>query len=232
LIEGRGLGDTCISPDGSRVSYTGFANNKSVTLLIPVAGGIPAQICQDCIPVGFSSDGSVLLTHQGYLGGGRARAVAIRIPGGDAKDFLADPKYSLWSAFFSWDDRWVAFKIVPEEPRGKMMIAPVRNGVPAGESEWVSVTDGTYADDKPQFSPDGNTLYFTSARDGHLCFWAQHLDRTTKRPSGGPFVVQHFHNPLWRIMDNRYSEVLWLARDKIVTNFREVHGDIWMMKLD
>ena len=49
---------------------------------------------------------------------------------------------------------------------------------------------------------------------------------------GGPFVVQHFHNPLWRIMDNRYSEVLWLARDKIVTNFREVHGDIWMMKLD
>jgi Tol biopolymer transport system component len=232
LIEGRGLWQTSISPDGSRVAYVGPVSNKSVTLLIAVAGGIPAQLCQDCMPRGFSSDGSVLLMQQGYAGGGRARAVAIRIPGGQAKEFLADPKYSLWHAFFSWDDRWVTFKIVPEEPRGRIMIAPVRNGVPAVESEWVSVTDGKYADDKPQFSPDGNTLYFTSERDGHLCIWAQHLEKITKRPSGAPFVVQHFHNPSWRIMDNRREAQLWVARDKIVTNFQEYHGDIWMMKLD
>jgi len=113
------------------------------------------------------------------------------------------------------------------------MIAPVRNGVPAGQSEWVSITDGKYADDKPQLSPDGNTLYFTSERDGYLCIWAQHLDRSTKRPINAPFVVQHFHNAQWRILDsNRYQTELWVARDKIVTNFRETHSDIWMMKLD
>ena len=38
LIEGSGL--TSISPDGSRVAYTGFANDKLVTLLIPVAGQV------------------------------------------------------------------------------------------------------------------------------------------------------------------------------------------------
>ena len=109
-----------------------------------------------------------------------------------------------------------AFSRGREDPLGKLMIAPVRNGVPAGESEWVSVTDGKYTDDKPQFSPDGNTLYFTSTRDGHLCIWAQHLDKTTKRPSGAPFVVQHFHNAQWTI--NPHFQELWVARDKIVTN--------------
>ena len=232
LVEGPGLEQTSISPDGSRVAYVRSVNNRSVTLLIPVAGGIPSELCQDCMPRGFSSDGSVLLTQQGYVGGGPGRAVAIRIPGGEAKEFLADPKYSLWHEFFSWDDRWVAFKIVPEEPLGKMMIAPVRNGVPADESEWVSVTDGNYSDDKPQFSPDGNTLYFTSERDGHLCVWAQHLDRSTKHPSGRPFVVQHFHNPEWMSRGVRYESQLWVAKDKFVTNFNEFHGDIWMMKLD
>jgi hypothetical protein len=113
------------------------------------------------------------------------------------------------------------------------MIAPVRNGAPAPEAEWISVTDGRFADDKPQFSPDGNTLYFTSTRDNHLCIWAQHLDRITKHPVGAPFVVQHFHNAQsWRIMDILHTVQLWVARDKLVTNFWEFHGDIWMTKLD
>jgi Tol biopolymer transport system component/DNA-binding winged helix-turn-helix (wHTH) protein len=238
LIRGPLLGWASISPDGSRVAYQQDVSrgvggiNRSVTFLIQVAGGNPAQLCQDCDPRGFSSDGLLLLTQQGYLWNGRARAVAVRIPGGQAQDFLADESYQLWHAFFSWDDRWVSFKIVPEEPRGKLMIAPVRNGVPAGKPEWVSVTDGKYADDKPQFSPDGNTLYFTSERDGHVCIWAQHLDRKTKRPSGAPFVVQHFHNAQWRIIENRSQADLGVASDKIVTNFREAHGDVWMVKLD
>jgi eukaryotic-like serine/threonine-protein kinase len=237
LTHGPLLEWTSISPDGSRVAYSqavsgGVVIDREVTFIISVAGGTPTQLCHDCDPRGFSSDGSILLTGQGYLENGHARAVTVRIPGGEAKDFLADEKYPLWHPFFSWDDRWVSFKTVPEEPRAKLMIAPVRNGVAASEPEWVSVTDGKYADDKPQFSPDGNTLYFTSLRDGHLCIWAQRLDRTTKHPIGAPFVVQHFHDAQWRILDNRAHVELWVARDKIVTNFRDNHGDVWMMKLD
>ena len=227
LIEGPYLGETSISPDGSRVAYS---EGDVTTFLIPVAGGSPTQLCEYCTPRGYSSDGSLLLTQKVNLASGHARAVTVRIPGGEAREFLADQKYPLWHPFFSWDDRWVSFKTVPEEPRARLMIAPVRNGVPAGQSEWVSITDGKNADDKPQLSPDGNTLYFTSERDGHLCIWAQHLDRSTKRPINAPFVVQHFHNAQWRIY--RYHTELSVARDKIVTNFREDHSDIWMMKLD
>ena len=233
LTHGPLLEWTSISPDGTRVAYSqavsgGVVIDREVTFIISVAGGTPTQLCRDCAPGGFSSDGSILLTQQGYLENGHARAVTVRIPGGEAKGFLADEKYPLWHPFFSWDDRWVSFKIVPEEPRAKLMIAPVRNGVAARESEWVSVTDGKNADDKPQLSPDGNTLYFTSERDGHLCIWAQHLDRITKRPIGAPFVVQHFHNAQW----SRFHTELWVASDKIVTSFRDNHSDIWMMKLD
>ena len=46
---------------------------------------------------------------------------------------------------------------------------------------------------KPQLFPDGNTMYFTSNRDGFMCMWAMRLDPKTKRPLGAPFPIQHFH---------------------------------------
>jgi Tol biopolymer transport system component len=55
------------------------------------------------------------------------------------------------------------------------------------------LTSGEYRDDKPQLSPDGNTMYFTSNRDGFICVWALRLDPKTKRPLGAPFAIQHFH---------------------------------------
>src|SRR6185437_9364045 len=173
LVAGLGLGETSISPDGSNVAYWQTVNDKLLTFVLPVSKGTPVKVCEYCFARGFSSNGSVLLTQQGFVGGKRARIVAVQIPSGKQNDFLADPTADLWHAFFSWDDHWVCFKRVREEPRAALMIAPVRNGAPAPEAEWISVTDGRFADDKPQFSPDGNTLYFTSTRDNHLCIWAQ-----------------------------------------------------------
>ena len=70
----------------------------------------------------------------------------------------------------------------------------VRNGAAADKSEWIAVTDGAYDDDKPQFSADGNNLYFTSDRDGYLCIWAVRLNPATRHPEGAPFAIRHFHN--------------------------------------
>jgi eukaryotic-like serine/threonine-protein kinase len=222
-----------ISPDGSAVAYLSFLNAQEATYLIPAAGGTPVKLCEDCFAKGFSADGSVLLTQQGW-NEKRSRIVAVRTRGAEASNFLANSEYHLYGGFFSWDDRWVAFKMVLEEPLAKLMIAPVRNGVPGDQSQWISITDGKNADSKSQFSPDGNTLYFNSLRDGHLCIWAQRLDRTTKHPTGEPFAIQHFHNAQsWTSTSymQRFTE-LSVARDKIVTNLRERHGDIWMMKVD
>jgi hypothetical protein len=115
----------------------------------------------------------------------------------------------------------------------QITIAPVRGGSAAGETEWIAVTDGRYWDDKPQFSADGNTLYFTSARDGYLCIWAQRLDPATKHPLGPPFAFEHFHNSAGRSGKyNQNGSDLSVARDKIMINLPQMNtGDIWMAQM-
>jgi hypothetical protein len=120
---------------------------------------------------------------------------------------------------------------------GQILIAPVRNGAAGNEAEWIAVTNGLQNDDKPQFSPAGNMLYFTSNRDGRLCVWGLRLNHATKRPEGAPFAIRHFHNAMgWYSMFynpfNSMGTSLSVGRGKIVTNLVEPHGDIWLVQVD
>ena len=71
-----------------------------------------------------------------------------------AKRFLSHAKWALFHAFFPWDDEWLVFKRMIDLSHGPILIAPVRNGAPGNEAEWIAVTDGRQNDDKPQFSPE------------------------------------------------------------------------------
>ena len=44
------------------------------------------------------------------------------------------------------------------------------------------------------WSPRREFLYFWSDRDGSPCLWAQRLEPGTKRPTGVPLGIQHFHS--------------------------------------
>jgi len=147
---------------------------------------------------------------------------------------LSYPGMAVVHAFFSWDDRWVVFRKLSFDkvPIAQILIAPVRNGSAAGEAEWIAVTDGKHGDDKPQFSADGNTVYFTSTRNGYLCIWAQRLDPVTKHPVGSPFAYEHFHSSAGRAaVLNQQRADLSVARDKILINLPQVHSEIWMTEL-
>jgi hypothetical protein len=130
----------------------------------------------------------------------------------------------------------VVFKKELDELKTQIMIAPVRDGVAGKEAEWIAVTDGQYDDDKPQFSPDGNTVYFLSAaRDGYLCIWSQRLDPVTKRPVGVPIGYEHFHSLAQRER-SPYSHDIWssnltVARDKMMVNLPQFGGEIWMTQI-
>ena len=54
----------------------------------------------------------------------------------------------------------------------RLLIAPLRSGV----AEWIPLTDGKTYDVLPELSPNGQYVYFQSARDGFRCIWAQRLD--------------------------------------------------------
>jgi Tol biopolymer transport system component/DNA-binding winged helix-turn-helix (wHTH) protein len=243
-VPGGGYGAS-ISPDGSRVIFerdckegTWPHDPESPIPCSFIAGPVdaePKQVCERCTPRGFSSDGSVVLVQKyGQTLADEFRISAIDLPTGKERDFLRYPGMAVAHAFFSWDDRWVVFRklfFVPI-PTAQILIAPMRNGSAAGEAEWIAVTDGKHGDDKPQFSADGNTVYFTSTRDDYLCIWAQRLDPVTKHPLGAPFAVEHFHNSAGAAAAaNQGSSDLSVARDKILINLPQVRSEIWMTQL-
>ena len=243
-------GGTSISPDGSKVIFerdckTGkwpWGEPLPCGFMVPAAGGEPEQVCEFCTARGYSSNGSIVLI-QKYNSDGAIkpppRIAALDLTSRTEKEFLESPNKAVLHAFFSWDDRWVAFKAVPLEGwTSQIMIAPVRNGVAGKEAEWTAVTDGRYSDDKPQFSPDGNTVYFTSTRDGYLCIWAQKLDPVTKRPVGEALAYEHFHNSpgrdaasFWGGWGGGGFPDLSVARDKMFMELPQFRAEIWMTQM-
>jgi hypothetical protein len=110
---------------------------------------------------------------------------------------------------------------------------------PSDESSyfWIrTITDGQFNDDKPQFSPDGNTIYFTSTRDGYLCIWAQRLDPMTKQPVGAAYPYQHFHNSMGHsvatIPDLLMESDLSVARDKIMICLPQMSSSLWLLQVE
>ena len=225
-----------ISPDGSFVAYYLPGSTLVFDLLvIPTAGGAARRVCQSCgDPCGFSSNGGWVLTEN--FGTGLDRIALVELTTGKVSDVLSDPQRSLWNPFYSWDNKWMSFLMqtgADQEHYG-IYITPVENLIPSGSNRWIQLTDGAYHDDKQQFSPDGNTIYFTSNRDGFTCIWALRLDPKTKHPAGAPFAVQHFHGAQRMysgISESSHMEVN-VAKDKIVTDLDEFHSDIWMMQLE
>jgi DNA-binding winged helix-turn-helix (wHTH) protein/Tol biopolymer transport system component len=234
-------GETSISPDGSKVIFERDCKTgkSSCGFMVPAAGGEPEQVCEFCTPRGFSSNGSIVLI-QKYNKDGDINPphwiAALDLTSRTEKEFLKSPDKFVYHAFFSWDDRWVAFKTSPLEGwTSQIMIAPVRNGVAGKEAEWIAVTDGRYSDDKPQFSPDGNTVYFTSTRDGYLCIWAQKLDPVTKRSVGEPLGYEHFHNSAGRDGATFWGRDVFpdlsVARDKMFIELPQFRTEIWMTQI-
>ena len=254
LLDDRGRrpgegGDTTISPDGSKVVFgrdckSGQFGHDGGPLpcdfLIPGAGGEPEQVCEFCSSRGFSSDSSVVLIqkynpNQTFQPPDSIAAIDLRSR--TEKAFLSTSDRAVYHPYFSWDDHWVVFKMVLDQLKSQIMIAPVRDVVPGKEAEWIAVTDGQYNDDKPQFSPDGNTVYFlSSTRDGYICIWAQKLDPVTRRPVGTPIGYEHFHS--WAQRDlSPYGQVIFLsnltvARDKMLVNLPQFRADIWMTHIE
>ena len=242
-------GDASISPDGSVVVFQRDCEHGTwpgdpelpfpCSFVVPVGGGQPELVCEHCAPRGFSSDGSVILCQKYHeTDPYKAWIVAVDLRTRTEREFLRHAAKPLFHAYFSWDDRWVVFKklqSLDSEPwLAQILIAPVRHGQAAKEGEWIAVTDGHYSDDTPQFSPDGNTVYFTSTRDGYLCIWAQRLDPATKHPVGAPFPYEHFHNSAGRTVAIFRTELsnLSVARGKILINLPQRDSDIWMTQIE
>jgi hypothetical protein len=225
-------GRVLLSPDGSKVAFVAYEGDKGNFYLLPSIGGPLRKLCEDCGDqnlLNWSPSGTELLCYWGQP----IRFGLLNLLSAQRRTVLQHPSYELHRGIVSHDERWIAFHVPLEQTRSSVFVAPLRQ-VPASESDWISVTEGSGMDCWSFWSPDGHLLYFISHRDGFRCVWAQPLDFQTKRPVGLPISVLHIHSARRSLLNWGSSGEMGmsLARDALVFSLREITGNIWMAEME
>jgi Tol biopolymer transport system component len=159
--------------------------------------------------------------------------VLVDLTSGQKTEILKHPKYGVSRARFSPDGRWLSFHLIPGPEARRVYVTPFKGAVLHDEKDWIPITDGQGVERYADWSPDGNTLYFLSERDGFRCIRGQRLDPVSKHPAGPPFDVYHFHHARQSLGTGDPTLISpTVARDKMVFSMIETTGNIWMATLD
>jgi Tol biopolymer transport system component len=211
-----------LSPDGSRVAYSRPDGGKVPIYLVASGGGPEEKVCEDCgAALDWSADGRRLL----YWYGNPIREAIFDLAARKRQDVVTHRKYHVYSGKMSPDDRWIAFSIADAPGSSPSFIAPVRDGGPAPESEWIPIANSRWLC-RFLWSPDGGLLYYLSRSDGFDCIWAQRLDRVTKRPLGQPFAVHHIHDVRYGLIAGQFGAAL--TNDTLYFSLEERTGNLWL----
>ena len=213
-----------ISHDGTKVAYSFRQNGKMPIFVVSASGGAPEQVCDDCGEVEeWSPSGNEIL----YVTARDPSGVGMLKVGASRDDtWLRHSTYGIYNPR-SFSNGWMAFNArADRRAPPKVFVAKVQESTVAAESEWIAISEDGEA---PSWSPDGSLLYFWSDRDGSPCLWAQRLNPATKRPTGSPLSIQHFHTRglSWRNLHLGAPDIA-VSRDRIVFNLGERSGNIWM----
>ena len=217
-----------ISGDGTRILYTSSGYDL---LSLPSAGGIVEKLCEHCgEAMGASTDGREVLyepmENEDVLMYDSGRHATVKLA------LRASPDLILSSSRFSRDGKWFAFHALHNATNSaRIWIAPTGPAVPAPQTEWIPVTEGSKLERDPAWSPDGRLLYFISERDGFRCIWARPLNPLTKQPSGEAFAVRHFHSArfsLRHVGSRGYLTGLSVGEGALVFSIGELTGNVWL----
>lgn len=216
-----------LSPDGSRVAFSTQIDVNTEIYIMDSAGGEAKRLLQlekGGAIYSWTSDGRALI----YYRNAPIRFFLFDLVAEKESETISNPKLNIHGVEPSPDLKWVAFHL-PDVANKPVKIAPFRDRVIAGESEWITIAQYPGRNNRPWWSPDGNLLYFLSLKDDWPDIWAQRLDPSTKRPVGEAFAVQHFHG-IRRTPDNLGSASFGpaIGKDQIIFSLREETGNIWI----
>ncbi len=212
-----------INRSGDKIAFSSFDNGENGKRLVYVStttGGVPEKVCEGCLrATDWSRDEKALLV----FGGNPYQINLLDIASRQQTALLKHVTYSLLYGRFSPDNRWVSFTSRIQPNRAWIMIAPIDGPRPIPESSWIKIAEEQPAD-WANWSPDGKTLYFTSARDGHFCLWGQRIDANSHTPVGPAFAAQHLHGRVF------YDHDGWSAGGgRIAMVLNQSTGNIWLM---
>jgi len=214
-----------VSRDGTKVAYSFRQNGKMPIFVVAASGGTPEQVCDDCGEVEAWSPGGDQIM---YVAATDPSSVGLlRIGSSPDHGWLRNPGYGIYNPRLASDSGWIAFNgRTDRRAPAQVFVARVVASVVAHQKDWIVISQDGEA---PSWSPDAGLLYFWSDRDGAPCLWAQRLDTATKRPTGVPLGIQHFHSKSlsWKNLYLGAPDIA-VARGKILFNLGEHAGNIWM----
>ncbi len=135
-----------------------------------------------------------------------------------------DPEHDLFQGRFSPNQQWIAFLAVNRSTFQTIFVIDPNGG------HRVAVTEGSFKDDKPRWSPDGRTLYFVSNRSGFAEVWGRGFDPERGEPVGLPFRLTSFESPRQHISWPMTTMELAVAPDQIILPIVESSGSVWILE--
>ena len=203
---------------GSRVAFSTFEDGKRHVYVSTSDGA--EKVCDACFRATdwFRDDKTLII-----FTGTPYQINALDLASRHQTTLLKHPAYNLLYGRLSPDNRWISFTVRTQPNRGIIMIAPLDGQVPVPESRWIKIAEEG-AEDWANWSPDGKTLYFTSARDAHTCLWAQRIDAVSHTPVGEALAALHLHGRA------TYRQGGWSAKNgRIAMVLDDGTENIWMM---
>jgi len=179
----------------------------------------------------WSKDGRTILGACRFSRTDRYSTCLVPVPGvDDARESMvrviaSDPRRNLHNQRFSPDQRWIAFLAhdLSYASTSTVYVAPTEGGA------WRAITEGTWFDDKPRWSPDGRVLYFVSNRAGITNVWGRRFDAAAGTPVGEVFPVTSFHAPQFRLTPRTVQMDIAITATDLLLPMTESRSDIWML---
>jgi Tol biopolymer transport system component len=208
---------------GDKIAFSAFEKHTRA-VYVSALGGITEKVCEGCLrATDWSRDEKTILVY----GGNPYQVEALDVASHRQTPILKHPNHNLLYARFSPDNGWVSFTIRTPPNRARIAIAPLNGPKPVPENAWITVSEET-SGDWATWSPDGKTLYFSSTRDGHSCWWGQRIEALSRRPLGEQFAALHLHGRVYYqpgSMRGGWS----VGGGQIAMLLAEDTGNIWMM---
>jgi dipeptidyl aminopeptidase/acylaminoacyl peptidase len=143
-----------------------------------------------------------------------------------ARKIAADPRYDLWQPHLSPNGHWIVFQAVAKDPETAESALYV---VPTAGGTWTRVTEGKHWDDKPNWSPDGKTIYFVSGQGGFYNVWGIRFDPSSGKPIGQAFQVSRFDSPGLVVPQQIPPVALSITEEKMALTLADSSGGIWVL---
>ncbi len=217
-----------ISHGGVEEAYSLYERPRRPIEILSQDAPVATRVCDDCgEPIDWSYDGSTIL-----YSSGQQQALGFLDVKSGRKVLLSKNGSTLTSGSFGPHDQYLALAEWLDGDHSKLWLVPMHDHRPAPEEEWMLLTSGQYADDKPRFSADGMSIYFQSNRDGFSCLWRIALEPDMRNPHGGPVPLLHLHRASFLLRElSQASFELRVASDKLVFNAESVTANLWQTHL-